>query len=314
MIEALAPQLTPAVQVWVCDDESTDGTPEWLAQNAERYGVRWFRSAPRPEGWVGKNWACHQLAQHAESSDWLLFLDADLEPAADFIPMLISLLQRSEGAMLVSGIPTLHAPSLAIGLLKVMVPFSVFTLLPLAFAERVPNPAFAFANGQVLAMRTEDYRRLLPHQAMRNRVLEDVAIAELVKRHKGQVKLWDLRAHVRATMYHTLREASDGFAKNAVAICRSIPMALFIASMLCIVYGYPLWALIAGSGQVAWAWGAVALSALLYGSSARAVGLPWWYGWLYPLGIALGVYTLLRSVVWYWRGKVVWKGRSYSIR
>lgn len=314
LLEALAPQVVPTVSVWVCDDESDDGTAEWLAEHAERYGVCWFRSAPRPKGWVGKNWACHQLAQHAQDADWLLFLDADVEPAPNFLPVMGALLARSGDAMLVSGIPTLKAATVGVGLLKVMMPFSIFTLLPLRFAERVPNPAFAFANGQVLAMRAEDYHRLRPHEAVRAHVLEDVAIARLVKQHGGQVKLLDLTPYLYATMYRTLSEAIDGFSKNAVAICRRVGMALFIALMLILVYGYPLGTLALSNGQSAWAWGAVGLSAGLYGLSARLVGLPGWYSLLYPLGAGLGVYTLLRSVLWYQRGRVRWKGRSYSVR
>ncbi len=310
LLTSLVEQCAEGDEIWVCDDESDDGTTEWLETHAESLGVRWFRSMPRPEGWVGKNWACYQLAQRAQA-DWLVFLDADMQIGYHFVQVLrYKLVQTS--AQLVSGIPTLQPPNLAVGLLKAMLPFSIFTLLPLYCAERIPNPAFAFANGQILAMRREDYMRLYPHEAVRQQVLEDVAIAVLVKRHGGRVAILDLRPYLKVQMYRTLGEAFRGLAKNAVAICRGVPMALTVAVMLTVVYLLPPISLLWSATPLVW--GAMGLSALIYGASARMAGLPLWYGALYPVGVALGIATLLYSVRWYLRGEVYWKGRAYRTR
>ncbi len=58
----------------------------WLLRPHCRHRPRPFRgpvpgiaSSPArrcPEGWTGKNWACHQLSQ-AATGEWLLFTDAD---------------------------------------------------------------------------------------------------------------------------------------------------------------------------------------------------------------------------------------------
>jgi hypothetical protein len=311
LLTSLAPQLGAGVECWVCDDGSDDGTTEWLARHAESLGVRWFRSAPRPDGWVGKNWACCQLAARAQG-EWLLFLDADMRCEAGFVDALRAYLQRTD-AQLVSAIPAFAPANLLVALLKLMVPFSVFTLLPLPLAEGHPNPAFAFANGQVLAFRSDDYRRWQPHQAVRGAVLEDVALAALVKRHRGIVRLLDARAWLRVSMYPTLRAAMDGFAKNAVAICRTTPMALLVGAMLALVYLYPLsaaWLL----GQHTQALAAVTGAVAVFGLSARVVGMPFWMGLGYPASVLLGVLTLLRSVMWYRRGWIRWKGRVYQAR
>lgn len=308
LLESLAPQLGCAVECWVCDDGSDDGTTEWLERRAAGLGVRWFRSAPRPDGWVGKNWACYQLAARAQG-EWLLFLDADLRCEAGFVNAMRAYLAHTD-AHLVSAIPTFTPSSLPVALLKVMVPFSVFTLLPLGLAERHPNPAFAFANGQVLAFRKSDYARWLPHLFVRGAVLEDVALAALVKHHRGWVHLLDARAWLRVSMYPTLREAMNGFAKNAVAICRTVPMAIFVGLMLMLVYLYPLAALAFPDARGG-AFIAAIMAVVIFGLSARVVGLPFGLGWLYAGSVALGVLTLARSIRWYRRGVIVWKGRVY---
>jgi len=308
LLESLAPQLSPEVECWVCDDGSDDGTTEWLEQHAARLGVRWFRSAPRPDGWVGKNWACYQLAARAQG-EWLLFLDADMRCEMGFVDALRRYLAQTD-AQMVSAIPTFTPSNLPVALLKLMVPFSVFTLLPLGLAERHPHPAFAFANGQVIALRKTDYARWLPHFFVRGAVLEDVALAALVKRRRGSVRLLDARAWLRVSMYPSLRGAMDGFAKNAVAICRSVPMAVLVGVMLALVYLYPLAALWMHA-QRGLATLAIGLAVVIFGLSARVVGLPFRLGWLYAGSVALGLLTLGQSVVWYRRGAIVWKGRVY---
>ncbi|MCS7209214.1 MAG: glycosyltransferase [Fimbriimonadales bacterium] len=308
LLASLAPQLDEGVECWVCDDGSDDGTTEWLQVHAEQLGINWFRSAPRPDGWVGKSWACYQLAARAQG-EWLLFLDADLRCEAGFVDALRGYLSCTD-AHLVSAIPAFAPASLPVALLKLMVPFAVFTLLPLPLAERHPNPAFAFANGQVIAFHRTDYARWLPHFFVRGTVLEDVALAALVKRHGGVVRLLDARACLTVSMYPTLREAMNGFAKNAVAICRTVPMAVFVGLMLILAYLSPLGALLVPA-QRPLAAIAILTAVAIFGLSARVVGLPFRLGLLYPCSVLLGLLTLGRSVVWYWRGAIVWKGRVY---
>jgi hypothetical protein len=144
-------------------------------------------------------------------------------------------------------------------------------------------------------------------------VLEDVALAALVKRQGGLVRLLDARAWLRVSMYPTLQAAMDGFAKNAVAICRTTPMALLVGGILALVYLYPLGAALLG-GQYAQALAAVAGAIMVFGLSARVVGMPFWMGLGYPVSVVLGILTLLRSIVWYRRGWVRWKGRVYQAR
>lgn len=67
-----------ADEIIVLDDESTDGTGA-LARSLlgphPRARVR--TGAPAPSGWVGKNWACQQLAAEASGS-LLVYCDADV--------------------------------------------------------------------------------------------------------------------------------------------------------------------------------------------------------------------------------------------
>lgn len=307
LIESLHNQTHAPLEIIVCDDESDDGTREWLSGQP----VNWFQSAPRPTGWIGKNWACHQLGLKA-SGDWLIFLDADLRLEPDFLRKIAIHLNTTHGA-LITAIPKLRPATFPVGLLKVWLPFTTFTLLPLYCAEQISNPAFAFANGQIMIFRQSDYLSWLPHQTVKGEILEDVAIAALVKRMKGHVSILDAKADVSVSMYLSFREASEGFAKNAVAICRGVGMSLVVFNLMTVVYLFPL-VDIAAHGLKHWHLIAVLLSVNLFGLSAKMGGLKPTAGLLYPCSIVLGLVVLARSILWYTRGKVYWKGRGYDIK
>jgi cellulose synthase/poly-beta-1,6-N-acetylglucosamine synthase-like glycosyltransferase len=66
------------IEVIVFNDQSDDKTAEIVTEYTIRDSrIRLVNSAGLPDGWVGKNFACHSLSQKA-SGKYLLFLDADV--------------------------------------------------------------------------------------------------------------------------------------------------------------------------------------------------------------------------------------------
>jgi chlorobactene glucosyltransferase len=307
LLSLLAVQTLRAAQILVCDDASEDGTDAWLEANAAGYGAEWFRAPQKPEGWVGKCWACHQLGLGAKA-DWLLFLDADVLPSPEFLARMAAWMAQTD-AFMVTALPTFVATSIGDGLLTAMVPFSVFTLLPLSRSERARREAFAFANGQVIGFRREDYHRCRPHEQVRDAILEDVALARWVKRLGESVLILDATGHLRVSMYRGAAAAIQGFSRNAALICGGNVGALFVSLLMTIAYILP-WA-IAFTG-CPWAWQVAAWGAILYGACAARFGFGIGYGLLAPGAAVLTVVTLLRSVVWRVRGTIFWKERTYT--
>lgn len=309
LLAALADQSHAPTEIIVCDDRSDDGTGEWLADRAEEFGARWFASADRPAGWVGKTWACDQLGRRA-TGDWLLFLDADTHPGPEFLALMAGACAETD-ALVVTALPRLPASGLGDALIVGMVPFAVLTTLALWLAERHPNPGFAFANGQALALPRADYLTLRPHHTVRWAFVEDMQLAMLAKRLGRRVRIVDARCSLAVRMYAGIREALDGFSKNAAEIARGPLRAVVAAIALTVICALPLAGAASGNPLGV---AIVAANVLLFGGVWSIFGMSPLIGLIYPLAVALTAVILARSAWWHLTGRVRWKGRVYSSR
>lgn len=308
LLAALQAQTYRPAEIIICDDGSDDGLTEWLESHAGENGATWFRAPEKPEGWIGKTWACHQLGQRARG-DWLLFLDADTVPYPGFVRRLAGIMSDTP-AQMVTAFPRLRPSDVVDGLLECMVGYIVFTLIPLYLSEKPRHLRSAFANGQAIGFRREEYRHLWPHQEVRASIVDDLELAREVKRRGHSVLLVEATADFEVRMYRNGWEAIDGFAKNSVSAAGGLWAAL--AQVPLVAFWWLLPPALAVSGAP-WAMGVCGLTALLFGMCAVLAGLPWWYGPCYPLAVLLGEFVLLRSIVWHLRGQVRWKGRAYRL-
>ncbi|NPV46836.1 MAG: glycosyltransferase [Armatimonadetes bacterium] len=307
ILAALAAQQPAPWEVLVCDDASDDGTDDWLEAHAAQFGAQWFRAPGKPEGWVGKCWACHQLGLRA-TGDWMLFLDADVTPGPGFLAEMMSMMAGTD-AVLITALPRFAPTSAGDGMLTAMVPFSVFSLLPLARAENDRREAFAFANGQVIGFRVDEYRQHRPHEQVRDTLLEDVALARWAKRLGRGVLIADATRTLSVRMYRGLADALRGFGRTGVPICGGVTGAIVVVVLLALAYLVP-WAA-AATGD----WFGLILGlqgAGLYGFCAARFGLGWWYALLTPPAVTLTLLALARSILWHRRGRVPWRGRTYE--
>src|SRR2546428_10912756 len=81
--------------VRVVDDMSTDRTAEMAASVVEGDGRgRMVHGEELPEGWVGKNWACHKGFRMSRG-EWLLFADSDSILARDAVERTLSHAKRN---------------------------------------------------------------------------------------------------------------------------------------------------------------------------------------------------------------------------
>ena len=235
-------------QVLVVDDDSTDATAELAVACAARHPQSTARfsvlpAGPRPasERWVGKNWACTRAMEQVRS-DWVLFIDADVQLQADAIRRALAQ-AIADQADLLSLAPRLTCGCLA----EWMVQPIMASLLGLGFpieAANDPDSDVAFAAGPFMLFRRSVYDQIGGHRALAAEVVEDLALARRIKTGGYRLRyLLGLDA-VDLRMYADLAALWEGWTKNwCLGLDRDPGKALAAAGVVVLMFSLP-WLLI----------------------------------------------------------------------
>ena len=322
-LRSLLASTWPAFEVIVVDDHSADGTGAIARAIAGHdLRVRVIDNPDLPDGWFGKQWACHQGALAARGPI-LLFTDADTRHGP-------ALLTRSMHAMTALG-----ADLFSVGGRQVMETFwerllqpHIFGLLLARFGNfermnRSVNPYDKVANGQFMLVSRRAYDLTGGHAAVRSHVAEDLRMAQEWTRLGFSVQVLPGPDSMTTRMYSGLAEIARGWGKNLYAAGRdTIPVGPVGQTMLRIFVPAPaLWeiapvvamvAAIAGAASPAvGAWGGLAygVTTLYWMVMHRAMRAPLWYALLHPVASVVMFGMLARAA---WKGeRVEWKGRAY---
>ncbi len=166
-------------EVIFVDDSSSDGTGRIVRSEFVGRGVRYLRLEEVPEGWRGKTWAVSR-GYEVSRGDLLLFLDADTRLHDDFVlaDSVAALMERGLDAL--SLMPRLDRSSISS---KIMLPllWNMFLALFPPTRGNDPRDPFAVLFGAFILVRRGAYERVGGHYAVRDRLLEDRALAQLLK-------------------------------------------------------------------------------------------------------------------------------------
>lgn len=306
-------------EVIVVDDESTDRTAE-IAQSFPRVTV--MKAEKLEKGWTGKANAIWTAARKARGK-WLLFTDADTIHEPGDLHRGIHEATRHKVGMLS------YSPR------QIVSGFAQRSLMPLVFCElalayppaKVSDPAqrVAAANGQFLLVERETYRRIGGHQAVRDKVLEDVELAFTAKRRKVGLRFRYADDAVATRMYRSTAAMIEGWTKNlALLFDNALSLAVWRLLDIILLVGLPilaieLWNAHFAQHSLAWL-GAGWVLALLwlrnlfrFYNRVSKSNFPFLDCAIAPLGLPLFIVLLYRS--WFQHKmvkQVNWKGRTYA--
>jgi hypothetical protein len=207
--------------------------------------------------------------------------------------------------------------------------------MPVIFAELAetyrpaevsdPNSPQAAANGQYLLISRLAYDAVGGHKAVADSLLEDVALARLVKQSGRKMVFRYGSDAVRARMYRTFPQLIEGWTKNLVLLFpRPGQLAMIRFCEFIFLVAGPYWALswlflkgkvfepplfngivgvlIVLSPILIWFWFLTRMLRAHFSWTSTLLGV---------LGLPVFSYLLLRSKWQHARGAVSWKGRSY---
>ncbi|MDB5090624.1 MAG: glycosyl transferase family 2 [Mucilaginibacter sp.] len=203
-------------EVIVYDDDSSDSTYEICSNFATTHkNFSVIKGKELPQGWLGKNHACYQLAKKAKGK-YLLFLDADDVVSDHLINSAIHRMYINKLGLL-SLFPNQLMQTTGEKVTVPLLHFLLLNLLPLRLVFLSKNAATATACGQFMLFDAATYNENQWHQLAKDKVVEDAEIMRLVKAaaYNGEVLL--ANGMISCRMYKTYKEAINGFSKNALA-------------------------------------------------------------------------------------------------
>jgi hopene-associated glycosyltransferase HpnB len=185
-LPALAAQDYPGEwRIVVVDDRSSDGTAE-AARRCGGSRVQVLEGVEPPDGWAGKTWALAQAARERRE-DYLWLSDADILHAPDSLRRLVAE-SEAGGLALNSRMARLRCASPAE---RLLIPAFVWFFTLLYPLRRVNDPTSrrAAAAGGCVLLRRELLDRAGGFEAIRDRIIDDVALARRVRDVGGVLRL-----------------------------------------------------------------------------------------------------------------------------
>ena len=308
-VRALLAQTYPSIEVIVVNDRSTDSTGAILEAIDDGRLVTIHGEEP-PAGWLGKPWALHQGSLRARG-ELLLFVDADVlyEPPA--LAAAVARLEES-GVEMITLFPRLGMKGFWEHIAMPNLAVFLFMVMDLWLANRSRHPLLGVGGGPGNLVRRDAYEAAGGHEALKDAVVDDVALSRLMRRagHRTEAVRADDFVYVR--MYCGLREVISGFTKNCFATFGRSYLSMFVLVVLSLLlHVYPYFAVLTGD--------VIAIATVILISVSRVV-LFSSLGYRLdnaifgnPLMVLLWLWILFRSA---WitgiRRRLHWRGREYD--
>lgn len=306
LLESIRDQDYQNYEVIILDDHSTDNTQELCARFCRlNKRFRIISGKALPKDWLGKNYACYQLAAESKGT-FLMFLDADETIAnglinntvhrikfyrLDLLSLFTNQVMISWGERMI--VPLMH--------------FVLLNLLPLRLVKLSKNPAFSAASGQFMLFNADNYRENQWHEQVKGKVVEDIEIMKLVKGYGFKAEALLANGFIFCRMYKNFSEAFNGFSKNLLAGFNNSVIGLFLYLLL-VILGPIAIAYILSLELLLFALALIILSRVMI--SLMSGQNVWLNIILHPLQLIFMVLISVTSVKKYFTKTIVWKGRT----
>ena len=323
-LDSLIEQDYTNYEIIVVDDLSDDATGKIISEYAKKNSKIIPVSAQiKPEGWMGKNWACVEGYKKA-TGELLLFTDADTKHSQNVISLAVShLLSFNLDAL--SAIPKMRTMDFWT---RITLPM-ISTFLHTRFsAVRVNDPSkkTAYFFGSFFIIKQKIYKEVGMHEGVKHEIIEDGALGKKVKESRYKMKMtrgdhlieavW---ARDKSTLWNALKRLMIPlYLQN-----KKIAIGIFFAVLFLLFMPFPilaysaLWVLKTTSFSILFVASFVASIMIYIGAVIevkKLLQLRLIDALFAPLGSLIVVLGFLGGLLQAKNSTVSWRGRKYSMK
>ena len=323
-LDSLIEQDYTNYEIIVVDDSSDDATGKIISEYAKKNSKIIPVSAQiKPEGWMGKNWACMEGYKKA-TGELLLFTDADTKHSQNVISLAVShLLSFNLDAL--SAIPKMRTMDFWT---RITLPM-ISTFLHTRFsAVRVNDPSkkTAYFFGSFFIIKQKTYKEVGMHEGVKHEIIEDGALGKKVKESGYKMKMtrgdhlieavW---ARDKSTLWNALKRLMIPlYLQN-----EKIAIGIFFAVLFLLFMPFPilaysaLWVLETTSFSILFVASFVASIMIYIGAIIevkKLLQLRLIDALFAPLGSLIVVLGFLGGLLQAKNSTVSWRGRKYSMK
>ena len=291
-------------EIIALDDSSSDNTRELLLGLSQN-NLKVIAGKELQEGWLGKNYACYQLAIAAKG-DYLVFLDADVRLDTKAVASTIESM-RAWNWDFISAYPRQIALTFLERLTQPLLQWSWFTTLPLRITQKWPRPSTVVANGQFIVIKRKAYFDCDGHRGVKAEVLDDLSLARNLVRAGAKGGVADGSRVSYCRMYSSANQLIEGYTKSQWSAFVNPLGALLAISLLTLTSILPFAAGIAGELSGWYLYFAIVMTRVLSGIKTRTIPST---SLLHPLSALIWIYLIAISWIKKYRGELSWRGRK----
>ena len=186
-LDSLIEQDYTNYEIIVINDSSDDTTGKIISEYAKKNSkIIPINAQIKPDGWMGKNWACMEGYKKA-TGDLLLFTDADTKHSQNVISLAVShLLSFNLDAL--SAIPKMRTMDFWTRITLPMISTFLHTRFS-AIRVNDPSKKTAYFFGSFFIIKQKTYETVGMHEGVKHEIIEDGALGRKVKESGHKMKI-----------------------------------------------------------------------------------------------------------------------------
>ena len=324
-LDSLLDQDYQNYEIVVIDDSSEDSTGQIIKKYAEKHPKIIHVSArPKPEDWMGKNWACMEGYKKA-TGELLLCTDSDTKYSQNVISLAVAHLESTK----IDALTVIPKMLCLDNWTKITLPM-LSTFLHTRFsALRVNDPSkkTGYFFGSFFIIKRAVYEAIGTHEGVKHEIIEDGALGKKVKESGFKLKMVRGEHLLEAVWARNWSTLWNGLKRLMVPLYlqnNTIAIGIFVAVMFLLFMPFPMlfYSVVFFEGTISFTIlliSSILTCCLVYFAgiidATKGLQIKWIYSLLAPVGSFIVVAGFLMGML-HAKSKtaVSWRGRSYSMK